>query len=94
MNCPPLLLRLDIARSECPRHTVLWLPIFLAWIILGAIFLALMPLFAFIALLVLPFGWAKTVLLFIPLVCNVICNLHGMEINIEKKDSVLFLSFK
>jgi hypothetical protein len=60
MNCPPLLLRLDIARSQCPRRTVLWLPIFLAWIILAAIFLALMPLFLFIALLVLPFGWAVT----------------------------------
>jgi hypothetical protein len=94
MNCPPLLLRLDIARKECPRHTVLWLPIFLAWLILAAIFLALSPLIILAALVALPFGWAKTVLLFIPLVCNCICNLHGMEINVEKKDGVLFLSFK
>jgi hypothetical protein len=94
MNCPPLLLRLDIARNECPRHTVLWLPLFLAWIILAAIFLALLPLIVLIALVALPFGWAKTVLLFIPLVGNVICHLNGMEINIEKKDSVIFLSFR
>jgi hypothetical protein len=94
MNCPPLLLRLDIARKECPRHTVLWLPIFLAWIVLAAIFLALSPLIILAALLVLPFGWAKTVLLFIPLVCNCICNLRGMEIKVEKKDGVFFLSFK
>jgi hypothetical protein len=94
MNCPPLLLRLDIARNECPRHTVLWLPIFLAWLILAAIFLALAPLILIMALVALPFGWAKTVLLFIPLVGNCICNLHGLEVNIEKKESVLFLSFK
>ena len=94
MNCPPLLLRLDIARNKCPRHTVLWLPVFLAWIILAAIFLALSPLIILATLVAAPFGWAKTVILFIPLVCNCICNLHGMEINVEKKDGVLFLSFR
>jgi hypothetical protein len=94
MNCPPLLLRLDIARGECPRRTVLWLPVCLAWLILAAIFLALSPLIILATLVAAPFGWAKTVILLIPLVCNVICNLHGMEINIEKKDSILFLSFK
>ncbi len=94
MNCPPLLLRLDIAKTEKHRHTVLWLPIFLAWLILAAILLAISPVIILAALVALPFGWARTVLLIIPLVCNVICNLHGMEINIERKDSVLFLSFK
>jgi len=94
MNCPPLILRLDIAKTEKPRRTVLWLPIFLAWLILAAILLAISPVIILAALVALPFGWAKTVLLFIPLVCNVICSLHGMEINIERKDSVLFLSFK
>jgi len=94
MNCPPLILRLDIAKAEHPRHTVFWLPIFLAWIILAAIFIALSPLIILATLVAAPFGWAKTVILFIPLVCNVICHLHGMEINIEKKDSVIFISFK
>lgn len=94
MNCPPLLLRLDIARSQCPRRTVLWLPVFLAWIVLAALFIALSPLILFIAVVALFFGWARTVLLFIPLVCNVICHLQGLEINIEKKDSTIFLSFK
>jgi hypothetical protein len=93
MNCPPLLLRLDISKTEKHRHTVLWLPIFLAWLILAALFLALLPLIVLIALVALFFGWGKTVLLFFPLVCNVICHLHGMEINIEKKDGTIFLSF-
>lgn len=94
MNCPPLLLRLDIARSQCPRHTVLWLPVFIAWIILAAIFIALSPLIILATLIAVPFGWGKTVLLLVPLVCNVICNLHGLEVNVEKKDSTIFLSFK
>jgi hypothetical protein len=94
MKCPPLILRLDIGKPEGHGHCVLWLPVFIAWIILAAIFIALSPLIIFVAIVAFFFGWAKTVLLFIPLVCNVICNLHGMEINVEKKDSTLFLSFK
>jgi hypothetical protein len=94
MNCPPLLLRLDIAKTEKHRHTVLWLPVFLAWIILAALFLALLPLIVLATLVAVPFGWGKTVLLFIPLVCNVICHLHGLEVNIERKDRVLFISFE
>jgi hypothetical protein len=46
------------------------------------------------ALLALPFGWGKTVLLFIPLVGNCICKLHGLEVEVEREDRVLFISFK
>jgi len=94
MNCPPLLLRLDLSETEHHGRVVLWLPIFLAWLILAAILIALSPLIILAALLAWPFGWGKTVLLFIPLVCNCICHLHGLEVNIERKDRVLFISFK
>lgn len=94
MNCPPLLLRLDISKSEQRRHTVLWLPLFLAWLILAAFLIALSPLIILAALVACPFGWGKTVLLFIPLVCNCICHLHGLEVNVERKDRVMFISFK
>jgi hypothetical protein len=94
MNCPPLLLRMTISRTEDHGYVVLWLPVFLAWIILAAIFIALSPLIILAALVAWPFGWARTVLLFIPLVCNCICNLHGLEVNVERKDRALFISFK
>lgn len=94
MNCPPLLLRLDIAKTERHRRVVLWLPVFLAWLILAAIFIALSPLIILATLVAVPFGWGKTVLLFIPLVCNLICHLRGLEVNVERKDRVLFISFK
>ena len=93
MNCPPLLLRLDISKTEGHRHTVLWLPIFLAWLVLAAIFIALSPLIILIALIAMFFGWGTTVLLFIPLVFNLICHLHGLEVNVEKKDRVILISF-
>lgn len=94
MNCPPLLLRLDISKTEQHRHTVLWLPLFLAWLILAAFLIALSPLILLAALVAFFFGWGKTVLLFIPLVCNCICHLHGLEVNVERKDRIMFISFK
>lgn len=94
MNCPPLLLRLTIAKTEGHGLIVLWLPAFIAWLILAAIFIALSPLIILATLIAVPFGWGKTVLLLVPLVCNVICNLRGLEVKIEKKDSTIFLSFK
>lgn len=94
MNYPPLVMHLDISRPEPHGHTVLWLPIFLAWLILAAILLALSPLILLVALVAFFFGWGKTVLLFVPLVCNCICALRGLEVDVEKKDSTLFISFK
>jgi hypothetical protein len=94
MNWPHLLLRMEISRPEVKGHNVFWLPVFLAWIVLAAIFLALLPLIVFIALVALFFGFGKSVVLFVPLICNCICNLHGMEINIESKDRIMVLSFR
>jgi len=94
MNCPPLILRMTISKTEHHGRVVLWLPVFLAWLILAAIFIALSPLIILATLVAVPFGWGKTVLLFVPLVGNCICHLHGLEVNVENKDSVIFLSFK
>jgi hypothetical protein len=77
MNFPPLLLRMEFSRPDVKGYNVFWLPVFLVWIILAAIFLALLPLIVFVAL-----------------VCNCICNLHGMEINVESKDRIMVLSFR
>ena len=93
MNCPPLLLRLDVAKPSRPRHTVLWLPLFLAWLILAAFLIALAPLLILMVLLLWPLGWGKLLLFSVPRVCGLLCALHGLEINIERKDRVLFISF-
>jgi hypothetical protein len=94
MRCPPLLLRMEISRPNVKGYNVFWLPVFLAWIVLAAIFLALLPLIVFVALVALFFGFGKSVILFVPLVCNCICNLHGMEINVESRDRIMVLSFR
>jgi len=85
---------MEISRPNVKGYNVFWLPVFLAWIVLAAIFLALLPLIVFVALVALFFGFGKSVILFVPLVCNCICNLHGMEINVESRDRIMVLSFR
>ncbi len=94
MSYPPLVMRLDLVKPSRPRRTVLWLPLFLAWLILAAFLIALSPLLILMVLVLWPFGWGRLLLFFIPRVCGCICALHGLEVNIERKDRVLFISFK
>jgi hypothetical protein len=94
MRFPPLILRLSISKPGHHGRTVLWLPIFLAWLFLLALFLALLPLILLAALVALFFGWGKAVLGFFPLVGNCICHLHGLEVDVADKDHVVFVSFK
>lgn len=93
MSYPPLIMRLDVAKPSRRRHTVLWLPLFLAWLILAALFIALAPLLILMVLVLWPFGWGKLLFFSIPRVCGCLCALHGLEVNIERKDQVLFISF-
>ncbi len=94
MSYPPLIMRLDVAKPSRRRHTVLWLPLFLAWLILAALFIALAPLLILMVLVLWPFGWGKLLFFFIPRVCGCLCALRGLEVNIERKDRALFISFE
>ena len=94
MSYPPLVMRLDVAKPTRPRHTVLWLPLFLAWLILAAFLIALSPLLILMVLLLWPLGWGKLLLFSGPRIASCLCALHGLEVNIERKDRVLFISFK
>ena len=95
MNCPPLVMRLAVCQPKPDRQPfVFWLPIFLAWLVLAAILIALSPIFLLLAMVAFFFGWGRAVLLFIPLVAGCICALRGLEVNVERKDKVIFISFK
>lgn len=92
MNCPPLLLHLDISKQH--RRTALWIPLFLIWPILAALAIVLLPLILIAALVLWQFGWGKPVLLFVPLVCSCICALRGLEVDLKQGNRVLLISFK
>jgi hypothetical protein len=94
MNCPPLIMRLDVSKPSRPRHNVLWLPLFLAWLILAALLIALAPLMLIAVAILWPFGWGKLLLFSGPRIAGCLCALRGLEVNIERKDRALFISFK
>lgn len=92
MKWPPLIMRLRILNDK--NSIRLWLPIFLIYPFLLVLAL-LLELLALIAWLFLwPFGWGKTLLLSIPYFFRVICALRELEVDIQKKQEIFFVSFK
>jgi len=92
MNRPPLILRLDISKKR--RRIALWIPLFLIWPIVAAFLIALVPLIVLAVAILWPFGWGKLLLFSGPRIASCLCALHGLEVNIERKDRVMFISFK
>jgi len=91
MNIPPCLMRLKVINSE--HHINLWLPLFLAWLILGALALALSPLVALLVIVLWPFGWGEFLLLLGPFVYRCVCALRGLSVDIRKKTEIVRIYF-
>jgi hypothetical protein len=91
MNIPPCLMRLKIINPN--QHINLWLPLFLVWLILGAIALVLSPLVAVLVILLWPFGWGEFLLLLGPYFYNCVCSVRGLSIDIRKKSEVVRIYF-
>jgi hypothetical protein len=71
----------------------LWLPLFLIFPIVAILVIALAPLALLAALIVLPFGYARTVLC-APALFSVFCAMRGLEVDIvngHKDESVLVM---
>ena len=61
MSIPPCLMHVRIHNEE--HNFGIWLPLFLAWLILAALVLAFLPIFLILLLVALPFGWGEFMLL-------------------------------
>ncbi len=84
MNAPPLLMRLKVLDEE---HSVdLWLPLFLAWLILLALAIAFSPLALFLVLVLWPTGWGKFILLAPVNLYRVLASLKELRVDVNKKD--------
>jgi hypothetical protein len=62
-----------------------WIPLFLIFPIVAVLVIALAPLALLAALIVLPFGYARTVLC-APALFSVFCAMRGLEVDIVKGD--------
>jgi hypothetical protein len=92
MSIPPCLMHVRIHNEE--HNFGLWLPLFLAWLILAALLLALLPVFLILLIVALPFGWGEFVLLLGPRFYNILCALRGLKVEIDRtneKVEVLFV---
>jgi len=84
----PLILNMHV-RKEGRRGVTLFLPIFLAWILLLAILLVLFPFVLLAALLTWPNG--KMLLALYPMMFSVLWAMSGLHIEVKKeKEDILF----
>jgi hypothetical protein len=71
----------------------LWLPLFLAWILLGAILLALLPIFLIILIVAFAAGWGEFMLMLGPQLYDILCALKGLKVDIDKTDEKVEITF-
>jgi len=88
----PILMRLKI-RSEGKRGVSLWLPVFLAWIILWAFMLVLLPFVLLAALLSLGRGPGMSLLAVYPLLFSLLWNLSDLHIETRDAENDVLISF-
>lgn len=88
----PLLMKIKIPRQS--KHPLtLYLPLFIAWIILIAVFLLLLPIIFIMAIVSWSKGYGRLVLIFIPMVCSIFWHMQGLKIDVQDKDQHIYLSF-
>lgn len=72
----------------------LFLPIFLLWIVLAAFMIVLAPLILIASLILWPFGYGKSLLLFGPRLFSILFSLSGLAIQVENMNEQFFLIIK
>lgn len=92
MNAPPLLIKMSIPFGSDTKK--LWLPLFLIYPFLAVFALILLPLVIIAALLLWPMGWSRTIVLTGPYLFRVICELRGLEVDIQQKNKKILIYFK
>ena len=91
MSIPPCLIHIRIHNQQ---HSIgLWLPLFLAWLIVAVFALALLPIFFILLLLCWPFGWGEFMLLLGPRIYTILCALRGLTVDINREREQVLVSF-
>ena len=92
MSFPPCLMRLKIINRS--QHINLWLPLFLAWIVLLALYILLSPVIAFLVMVLWPFGWGEFLLMIGPTFYRCLCGLRELKVDIKRNDELVLVYFK
>jgi hypothetical protein len=95
MNWPPYLMKLRIKNTE--HNFGLWLPLFLIWpivlVCLLAVFLILLPFGLLAMIFTWQLGWWRPLVLGVPSICRVLCNLRGTVVDVDDHDGHVEVEF-
>jgi len=93
MILPPLWMRLRIVEGGRTKFR-LWLPFVLIWLIFLVLMIILSPLILLASSILWGHGLGKKILMAGPMLLNVLCALHGLNIQIESVDNQFSISFQ
>jgi len=93
MILPPLWMRLRIVEGGRTKFR-LWLPFVLIWLIFLVLMIILSPLVLLASSILWGHGLGKKILMAGPMLFNVLCALHGLNIQIESVDNQFSISFQ
>ncbi len=88
----PMIMRLRVQQPG-RRSVRLWLPVILAWILLAALLIVLLPFLLLGALFSAGRGPGFRLLLIYPLLAVLVWNLGGLVIDVNQKKSALSIDF-
>lgn len=91
MNMPPCLMRLKVVNEE--RSINLWLPLFLAWILLGVLAIILLPLLVIAVLVLWSFERGREVMRMGSLICCCVCGLRGLTVDVKNQREIVLIYF-
>lgn len=89
----PVIMKLQISERE--RRTFgLWIPVIIAWIVLGALLVLLFPLLLLAAILAWPSGYGRRILAVYPFLGTILFNLSGLHIELGRTDRHILIDFQ
>jgi hypothetical protein len=89
----PIFMRMLI-KDKQKKAVRLFLPVFLAWIILFAIMIALIPLVLLASLITWGRGLGPRILLFYPMIFSLLWALSGLYVEIKNPEKEILILFK
>ena len=89
----PLIIRIHIV-EENKKKLKLILPMFILWILLLPLIIAMTPLVLLVALILWPSGYGKTILRVGPALISVISALSNLHIHVEGPDNKTLIWLK
>jgi hypothetical protein len=87
-----MILKIRIPRSVGESLNI-YLPLFLLWLVLIPVFILFLPFFLLAVLISWAKGYGKLAVMFVPMLFEVLWNLHGLKVDVKDKKDEIYLSF-